>query len=212
MSIDVKNHPSGVGKFYAAALEGDIQAQFKLGMRLIETPQRDPWIDEYKKGLKWLIEAAENEHPGAQARLSIIYSGGFYNVPKDIGIAIKWGVLAAEYGRYQDQHTLALLYTGGIRTGELTSDSYEEAIKWFKAAAKQGNKKSSRSISVIYRNGWNGKKYPEKAYMFYLLSIKDNKEPHPYQLKLYTKDLSKEQVEKVNKEASNWLVENSVEQ
>lgn len=212
MSIDVTKYPSSVGEDYTAALEGDLQAQYNLGAFLLITDPKFVGKDEFKKGIKWWVEAAQNGHKGAQHQLSRTYSFGLYRVSKDLDKAIKWGLLAANGAQPERQWSLGNLYITASKAGELDAHGYNEAIRWFKEAAKQGHKRSFKMLSSIYENGWDGKKYPFKAYMFFILSIEDNEKPHPYRLHLLTKNLSNYQINDAKKEAKNWLAVNPIKQ
>lgn len=205
MSIEPRMHPSSIGEAYKKAIGGDVQAQYNLGRQLIETPDRDEWIGEYKKGLAWLIEAAKNGHPQAQYQLSLAYCLGQNKTPIDINKGIKWGVLAADQGGEREQISLGHMYLRFSQKEIIGMEGYELAIKWYKKAARQGSTKALRILTHIYEGGWDNKKYPVEAYVFFILSLKENEKPLPIKLDLYKNKLSSEQLIEAEKKISSWL-------
>lgn len=124
---------------YRAAVNGDVNAQFELGMLFIrgEAVQKD-----FTRGVEWLQHAAERNHVGAQLQLADMYLRGL-ELQQDAAEAFKWYLRAAQQGAAQAQYMLGNLY----RAGSGVQENPAEARRWYAAAAKQGHVKAKEQLA-----------------------------------------------------------------
>jgi uncharacterized protein len=73
-----------------AAFDGDVAAQYEVGVRIAAAPASAP---DYPQAAKWLRLAADKGHIGAQASLGFMYHRGQGVARNDVE-AIKWLTLA----------------------------------------------------------------------------------------------------------------------
>lgn len=116
-----------------AAIRGDAEAQYKLGMNYIQGSMVEKDID---KGMDWISKAADNHHLDAQLHIASMYLNGGHKVTRDVSQAVKWYELAAESGDADAQFNLGEMYQKGVGLEK----SNTKAIKWFRKAANQGHK------------------------------------------------------------------------
>ncbi len=69
-----------------AAEQGDLKAQFALGLMLAAG---DDILRDWEQGLKWIRAVAERGHTDAQKFLAVMYAEG-EGVPQDLSEALKW--------------------------------------------------------------------------------------------------------------------------
>ena len=120
------------------AAAGVAEAQFVLGMLLVETPGHvDP-----EGAVEAFSKAANQNYPGAQANLGLVYQKkGMLKTGVDLSKARHWFDLAAENGDAKAQFWLACYYQYGW--GGLTKDrrkaleQYEKAVAGNYASAKE---------------------------------------------------------------------------
>jgi len=75
----------------AAAKNGDTDAQYELGVSIIDGMGNPP---DYPEAAEWFRKAAGQGHPGAQAALGFLYHRGL-GVKRDDGEAVRWLEAAA---------------------------------------------------------------------------------------------------------------------
>jgi TPR repeat protein len=120
------------------AAAGVAEAQFVLGMLLVETPGHvDP-----EGAVEAFSKAANQNYPDAQANLGLVYQKkGMLKTGVDLSKARHWFDLAAENGDAKAQFWLACYYQYGW--GGLTKDrrkaleQYEKAVAGNYASAKE---------------------------------------------------------------------------
>lgn len=124
---------------YRAAVNGDVNAQFELGLLFIrgEAVQKD-----FTRGVEWVQHAAERNHVGAQLQLADMYLRGM-ELQQDAAEAFKWYLRAAQQGDVQAQYMLGNLY----RAGSGVAENPGEARRWYAAAAKQGHVKAKERLA-----------------------------------------------------------------
>lgn len=113
-----------------AALQNDVEAQFRLGniYRL---------DGDYEPALKWTKKAANSGHVGAQNNVGYMYKKGMATGWGDSDEALKWYTMAAEGGNKVGQYNVCLiLYRKGAH-------KYTEAKKWCERSAGQGYRHAS---------------------------------------------------------------------
>ena len=117
----------------AAAEQGDVDAQFRLGERKMYAEGREVWQDD-EEAVKWFRLAAKQENADAQYNLGWMYFKG-RGVRQDDEEAVKWYRLAAEQGHASGQFSLGWMYGKGRGVRQ----DGEEAAKWVRLAAEQGD-------------------------------------------------------------------------
>lgn len=125
---------------YRSAVNGDVDAQFELGMLFI---RGDAVRKDFTRGVEWLQRAAEQDHIGAQLQLADMYLRGV-ELQQDAVEAFQWYLRAARHGDAQAQYMLGNLYRAGSGVRENSS----EARRWYTAAAKQGHSKAKERLSA----------------------------------------------------------------
>ena len=110
-----------------AAIQGHLDAQYMLGLMLLDGRRTDRDIAQ---GEQWVRQAAEQGHVGAQYRLGVMHREGS-GVPQDDVIAAQWFRKAAEGKSLSAQHDLGLLYAKG--RGVAQDDV--QAFHWYSKAA-----------------------------------------------------------------------------
>ena len=115
--------------FCMSAEAGNDQAQYDLGMLLLEQRERK------REGLDWLLRAANRGNPYAMYRLGKEALTGTI-LRKDVSWAIPILTDAAERGHACAQYTLGKLYL----QGEDVPRDREQAETWLYAAAAQGHR------------------------------------------------------------------------
>jgi hypothetical protein len=123
---------SAVDDFRKAADQGDLNAQFLLGMNyLLGSPQLKK---NEAEGIRLIRKAAEQGYPKAQCYLGIWYSEGRY-VLKNPPESAKWHLKAAEQGYALAQFKLGEAY----RFGDGVPKDEIEALAWFFIATASGD-------------------------------------------------------------------------
>lgn len=125
---------------YRAAVNGDVNAQFELGMLFI---QGDAVRKDFTRGVEWLQRAAEQDHIGAQLQLADMYLRGV-ELQQDAVEAFQWYLRAARRGDAQAQYMLGNLY----RAGSGVRENFSEARRWYAAAARQGHPKAKERLAA----------------------------------------------------------------
>jgi len=128
---------------YRAAVNGDVNAQFELGLMYIHG---DAVLKDSTRGVEWLHRAAEQDHIGAQLRLADMYLRGV-ELQQDAAEAFRWYLRAARRGDAQAQYMLGNLY----RAGSGVRENFTEARRWYAAAAKQGHVKAKERLAADER-------------------------------------------------------------
>ena len=125
---------------YRAAVNGDVNAQFELGLLFI---RGDAVLKDFTRGIEWLQRAAEQDHIGAQLELAGMYLRGV-ELQQDAAAAFQWYMRAARRGDAQAQYMLGNLY----RAGSGVRENRSEASRWYAAAAKQGHIKAKERLAA----------------------------------------------------------------
>jgi len=124
---------------YRAAMNGDVNAQFELGLMYIHG---DAVLKDFTRGMEWLRRAAEQDHVGAQLQLADMYLRGV-ELQQDAAEAFQWYMRAARRGDAQAQYMVGNLY----RSGSGVRENFAEARRWYAAAAKQGHAKAQERLA-----------------------------------------------------------------
>ncbi|HEY1944420.1 MAG TPA: hypothetical protein VGH40_20095 [Roseiarcus sp.] len=129
-----------------AATAGDVNAEFEMGVRLIEGRgvAKDPHA-----AAQWFEQAAARDLPIAQYRLGALYEKGV-GVARDSELAMSWYAKAANAGNARAMHNLAVMNAEGPSGGK---PDYAEAAQWFRKAAQLGVRDSQFNLGILYARG-----------------------------------------------------------
>ena len=112
----------------AEAFDGDVAAQYEVGVRIAATPASAP---DYAQAARWLRLAADKGHIGAQASLGFMYHRG-QGVPRNDVEAIKWLTLAttqssAEHDAYAlwREYVARQMTQGDVAEGERLARAWQ---------------------------------------------------------------------------------------
>jgi hypothetical protein len=93
---------------------------------------------------KWLGQAAQRGHAGAQSVLGWMHMAGI-GVTRDETAAARWLQPSAAAGNTAAQNNLGLLYA----TGKGVAHSHARADAWFRTAADHGSAEAARNLHVL---------------------------------------------------------------
>ncbi len=143
------------------AMKGDKEAQFSLGVMLLEGNMLPK---NTAKGIEWLEKAANQGVMEAQFNLGLTYLQGG-DVPQDFEKAKTWLEKAAAQGNDRSQYNLGIVYYQGLGT----KVDYEKAMELFMESAKQGFSQAQFNLGVMYAKG-QGKLNAIDAYAWFTLA------------------------------------------
>jgi TPR repeat protein len=139
---------------HKAAEQGDVDAQYNLGMAYLDAkgvPKNET------EALKWFLKAAKKGHVQAQSKLGYLYSrrgltveSGGNDVPADLAEARKWYRKAAEQGDAEAQIGLGFSY---LNQEKNVPRNVPEALKWIRKAAEQGHPYAMYELGEMYLLG-----------------------------------------------------------
>jgi len=135
-----KDYATAFIKFRSAALQGNPQAQYALGLMYNEG---QGLAQDYKEAVRWYQLAAQQGNAEAQYNLAIKYERG-EGVAKDYKEDVRWFRLAAQQGDRDAQYNLGRMY--GLGQGVLLD--YKSAHVWFNIAAVSGDKNSVKGRDI----------------------------------------------------------------
>ena len=128
---------------YRAAMNGDIDAQFELGLLFI---RGDAVPKDFTRGIEWLQRSAAQDHIGAQLELADMNLRGIV-LQQNPTAAFQWYMRAGRHGDAHAQYMLGNLY----RAGSGVRENLSEARRWYAAAAKQGHIKAKERLAAESR-------------------------------------------------------------
>jgi TPR repeat protein len=154
-----------VKKLIQLANQGDVEAQYKLGVSYYNG---EGVTQDYVEAMKWFRLAAgaqstdvkkSTEVMGteqqasegnliAQYDLGVRYATG-RGVPQDYAQAVKWFRLSADQGFSFAQYNLAVMYANGRGVPQ----DYAQAVKWYRLAADQGHTSAQYNLAFKYDKG-----------------------------------------------------------
>jgi len=123
------------------AEQGDIEAQFNLGMLYADGKGV---AQNYKTAVKLFMLSAEQGDADAQSNLGVMYNNGS-GVEQDYKTAVKWYMIAAEQGYSKAQYNLGVAYYNG--TG--VAQDYVKAHMWFNIAAINGKADAIKNRDIV---------------------------------------------------------------
>jgi TPR repeat protein len=89
----------------------------------------------------------------SQLKLSTGYSRGWFGLPKDEALGLKWKIAAADTGNDEALLEMGRTYQFG-RSG--VSKDQAKAIDWFQQAAERGNIQAQYWLGMEYERGEDG--------------------------------------------------------
>jgi len=164
LSIDALPPAIGGPALRAAAIAGDMSAQYEIAVRFGDG--RGVPRDE-RQAAYWLELAAKQELAPAQFRLGGYYEKGI-GVKKDLAAARDLYLAAAAKGNGKAMHNLAVLYADGVNGRA----DYHTAALWFRKAADRGITDSQYNLAVLYARGSGGPLNYAEAYKWFALAAK----------------------------------------
>lgn len=136
-----KNFTEAVKWYKKAAEQGDIEAQYMLGMCCYDGVGIKK---DYVEAVKWYRIAAERGHVDAQYNLATCYHKGIGAQQNDVQ-AVQWYKKAAEQNDVDAQYNLGICYDMGIGVKQ----NYVEAVMWYQKAAKQGDNDARKRLQEL---------------------------------------------------------------
>jgi localization factor PodJL len=164
LSIDTLPPAIGGPALRAAAIAGDMAAQYEIAVRFGEG--RGVARDE-RQAAYWLDLAAKQGLAPAQFRLGGYYEKGI-GVKKDLAAARDHYLAAAAKGNGKAMHNLAVLYADGING----RPDYHTAALWFRKAADRGITDSQYNLAILYARGSGEPQNYTEAYKWFALAAK----------------------------------------
>ncbi|KAK8840100.1 hypothetical protein M9Y10_031037 [Tritrichomonas musculus] len=159
---------------YTTKMKVKANAQFKLGNIYFEGKDVEK---DTNKGIKYLNQAANNNHIEAIQYLGILYYEGIY-VQKDIHKAMNLLLLAANQNMTDSEIILGIIYLQGVDVHQ----DIQNAIYFFNRAASKKDYKAMFYLADIYFSG----KFPcqdfNKAFYYLSKAIEHNYAPAQYLL------------------------------
>lgn len=128
--------------------------------------------DLYQRGFyeqalaEWERAVEQKKDAGAAFQLAEAYFDAAV-VKRDIGKAVKYYTMGAEWGDARAQEDLGTLFDKGWGVPQDLS----RAAKWYEASARQGHPSAQYNIGVMYEDGDGVAVDKVKAYMYYQLAI-----------------------------------------
>jgi len=164
LSIDALPPTIGGPTLRAAAIAGDMSAQYEIAVRFGDG--RGVPRDE-RQAAYWLELAAKQGLAPAQFRLGGYYEKGI-GVKKDLAAARDLYLAAAAKGNGKAMHNLAVLYADGVNGRA----DYHTAALWFRKAADRGITDSQYNLAILYARGNGEPQNYAEAYKWFALAAK----------------------------------------
>lgn len=139
--------PTAFSELEIVAADGDLEAKFELGFRLIFGVEGDPHDPE--TGVQYWVELAENGHLKAQESLGWIYKWGM-GVESDLQIAKKWSQLAFDNGSSFAATQLGELL---LLNSENSSDDAAVGFEMLLQSAQNNDELAQFYVGYAYENG-----------------------------------------------------------
>lgn len=186
-------------EIHEAAINGDPEAQFKLGWHYVNG-------DQVKKdvvvGLSWYIRSAEGENAKAQHEIGDMYYEGF-GVPRNIGRSLSWFWKAAMNGMPEALFKLGTMYYNG----EGTTQNYTISALVHSRAAFQGYTESQYELGKMYAEGKGMKQDFVNAHMYLNLAAIHLDKARVLREQIAETYMTTEQVTEAQWRAERWKTE-----
>ncbi|MGH8809886.1 MAG: tetratricopeptide repeat protein [Noviherbaspirillum sp.] len=210
------DYKSALALWQQSAAEGDALAQYNIGV-LHENGKGTDICHEkaalwYRKAAErgveqnpvqaaeWTRQAALQGNVEAQYNVALKYDKGI-GVTRDYRQAVSWYRNAAEQGHREAQYNLAGMYDSG--QGIAKNNRY--ALDWYRKAAEQGNPDAQFNLGMMYVGGEGVPRDPIQAYKWFSIAAANGVEAAPFNRKQAARILSRQQVERAQALADQWL-------
>ena len=169
------NYEQAVKKYSLAADNGNVDAQYRLGLAY-DTGQGVS--KDYAAAVNWLIKAAEKGNADAQYRVGLRYANG-EGVKQDYHEAVSWLIKAIDNGNHDASAELKRI---GKAVPEIApkaynyarsyydAKKYKEAAEEYRIAAELGKANAQFNLGVMYYNGDGVKQSYENAIKWYKMA------------------------------------------
>ncbi|HYF33705.1 MAG TPA: tetratricopeptide repeat protein [Prosthecobacter sp.] len=161
-----KGSGGGEAELRGWAERGDADAQFELGLRLLNGEGVEK---NEAEAVTWIKKAADQKHLKAQFLMGAMHQDGL-GVPKDQAKAVEWYRKSAENGFAAAQHELAMAYD----LGQGVKKDPEKATEWLQKAADQDFAMSLTALAAKMERGVGVNKSASKAALYYLRAAKQD--------------------------------------
>lgn len=151
--------PSETGPLRTAALAGDPDAAYEIGVRFADGRGMEA---NQTAAIKWLAFAASKGSVPAAYRLGAIHEYADRNSME----ARRLYAWAAERGNLRAMHNLGVMATEGVDG----RPDWAAAIKWFRQAAGLGLRDSQHNLGVIYARGLSGQTDYAEAFKWFAIA------------------------------------------
>jgi TPR repeat protein len=135
------NYQAALKEFKPLAEQGNVDAQFSLGM-IYRNGQGV--TQDYKQAIYWYKKAAEQGDADAQYILGVMYYEG-QGVSQDYKQASSWYRKAAEQGDEKAQFNRGVMYS----KGQGVTQDYIMSHKWFNIAGANGDAEAAKSRNIV---------------------------------------------------------------
>lgn len=122
----------------------NINAMFLLGVYYYQ-------VQRYEQSRDWLLQAANQQHPGAMNQLAWIYREGL-GVDQDLDYAVMWHSNAAQAEYPRAMTNLAYLYS----IGQGVDKDLEASANWYIRAAELNSASAIYAVATYTLNGTGG--------------------------------------------------------
>jgi TPR repeat protein len=153
-----------LGAVKAKAAQGDVFAQFSLGVAYAEGQGVEK---NSRMALEWYRKAANQGYVGALYNLGMMYGTG-RDVERDYAQAVRWFRKAADQGLAAAQFNLGVMCQNGQGVGK----DYADAARWYRKAADQGLAAAQFNLGLMYHKGQGVEKDYVEAYAYFNLAAK----------------------------------------
>ncbi len=153
------NYEGAIKKYKTSAEQGDVKAQWDLGV--IYQNGRGVDID-YNEAIKWFTKAAKSGDKFSQFNLGYMYYSG-QGTPINKAESFKWYSLAAKQGYIDAMYNVAIAYFNG----DGVTQNFTEAYRYFRLSAKKGMKDAQFQLAQIYSKGLGVNKNYKTAVKWY---------------------------------------------
>jgi uncharacterized protein len=116
-------------------------------------------------------------------------------------MATMWLSKAATQGDVIAENALGIMYLNG--QGVIADESL--AAAWFLKAAEQGHQGAQANLCYLYQTGRGVSRDIGTAYMWCLLSVRGSSAARGQKLRELASAMSKTDIDKAEREASEWL-------
>ena len=143
----VRDEKLATDLFRKAALGGDAEAEYRLGMRLV-MGTHDVARDT-AEGLKWMVQSGDRGRPNSLTTIGGFYRTGGYGLAKDLVQAVFWFRKAADLGDPEGEGWLGWAYRWGMGVPQDTN----EAVSWLTKAAEKAYYPAQIDLGEIFERG-----------------------------------------------------------